>query len=1609
MPRYQLALAAFLLGTALISAVVIYLYQPTTGKIALYHDDDEALEPELAGEKDPFDVTKPEDIIDGTPLDEPAFWQQMRLRKLAVIVILALNVTLLAIAFGWSMAAGDVARTDVLALGFRLVFALYLLALSLRWVTQSNVDEHWPTTVHLSALTAAEFFLLTITAILPDTPAPAPMILRIAGHEYPIALKALWYASYALITITFAICSTVPRGPLLHFPSDQIYAEKTLATSTTRVPDNVCGLPSGSVWDVLLFSYTTKVVLLGYTAESLEIGDLPIVPADMRSTTIYLNIRNAMKRIKLPGNWHPAVGSGWALLYRLMVVNAGMLILEFVLAAVSAVLFYAPAFFLQRLVRFMEVAQPGDDRSWGWFYCAGLFGSNAITYLITGQLWSISTTTLQARMRAQMNTLLFAKTLVRKDVASSAGTSSAANTRPGTPTSPTADKDDKDKDKDEDSFHSKQQVMTLMTTDVDRVGQLAWYLFPLVDSPIELAIGTLFLYKMLGSSAFVGLAVTCFFLPINHYASKVVVNAQENLMKTRDERVALMNEILGGIRMLKFMAWERNFEKRVMAVRDKELKYQKLNYIIETAFNAIWNGSPLFVTLVSFWHYAVWRGVPLTPSVAFTSISVFNEMRFALNALPETFINILQSLVSARRIEKYMHLADVSPVPPLGEQDLAIALNSATVSWPQERGGSASSSVSSTPGKKFVLLDLNLRFPVGELSLVCGKLGSGKTLLLQALLGEADVLAGQVLCPRSPPDFIASFGGAGTNVSEDEWIVPGVCAYVPQVSWLQNATIRENILFHLPYNELRYQRTLEACALVADMKILEDGDQSEIGERGVNLSGGQKARVSLARAVYSRASILLLDDVLSAVDAHTADHLFEQCIKGDIMKGRTVILVSHHVQLCTNGASYVVALDNGRLAFEGACSDFIGSPVMTSLVQSSHVPAPGDEQPEEDNVEALAEEAAANEEDSAEGSDTAVQPSEPDAAAAAAATAAPKAKRAPRKFIEEEKRAVGRIGGAVWKCYIYACGGRGFWALFLASMVLAALVPVFENGWIRVWSNSVQNGSSRTPGWYIAVYASITCSGLLLTTWRWFVLYYGSLEASRVLYQRLLERVLFANIRFHDTINRGRLLNRFGKDFEGIDSSLSDNFGRSIINALSVTTTLCSITYVGGLSFGVAAGLIGTIYWNVAKIYGQTSRDMRRLDSVTRSPLYSIYGETISGVAVIRAFGAGSKFLRDMLRCVDTNMNPYFWMWSVNRWLSARFNLLSSVVVGITGVTTMLTPGVDAALAGFALAFASTITGDLLFLVRRFVGLEQSMVAVERVKEFSEIDQEPPEFIHPRPAPSWPSEGAIAVQDLSIRYAPDLPNVLHNLNFEIYPGEKVGVLGRTGSGKSTLALSFFRFVEPSEGRILIDGVDISSIGLTDLRSRLTIIPQDPTILSGTLRSTLDVFEEYQDAEIFEALRRVHLIPAEDTPEEVGTINANVFRNLDSPVSEGGENFSAGEKQLICMARAILKRTKVLLMDEATASVDYATDELISKTIREEFAESTIITIAHRLRTVVDYSRVMLLENGRVVEFDRPAALLSDPTSKFYGLCKAAGKEEFQVLKRMAGGDRKSVV
>ncbi|KAJ7575966.1 P-loop containing nucleoside triphosphate hydrolase protein [Mycena floridula] len=1474
-------LEIFLAGFAVVSFLIIVASQlQRTPEIA------------LSGDSHHFDVMSiPEDHVDGYPVDKDAFWKKMYWRKL----------TLSALLF-------SIVLTRALSLSFiQTAFASYTLIVCMYSLLDlDGTVWHAVSVAHLAFLTTFAAFLFGMQAIIPSSTTD--------------------YASFSLYSICASITLTMPRGPDLYFPPDKIY---TAADSVeTSVRCNTSGIHVASILDTLLCSFTTKVVLLGIRTDALNVSDLPILTADLRASVNFVKMRQSLLRIA-SWNWKPKMGSGVYLTLSLIALNGVTIVGVIIWTITLALLYYAPAFYIRLFLEYVENDEKRLDRAWGSVYVASLFLATFLLAIANGQLWSLATNTLQVRISSQLNTILFAKTLTRKDLGASSEGSDL-------------------------EFYGKSQVMTLMTTDVDRVRHLATYIYRFIDMPTQVLFGMWFLYQMIGISSFYGLATVFMFLPFNHFSFKIVIMAQEKLMKARDRRVGLTNEMLNAIRMLK-----RNFESRIIKVREDELKYQSLSFTMETLWTAVGNASPILFAVVSFWHFTVVLQQDLTPSIAFTSLTVFAELQSAISQFPETILDGIQSFISIRRIEKYLDSSEVEQVPSSIQGNLDIELHSATVSWPTRR---SSPSASTTPHSKFMLTDLNLQFPREELSLICGKLGSGKSLLLLALLGDADVLAGQIQCPRSPPDALPSF--IEDEISSEQWIVSGNCAYVPQTAWLRNQSIKDNILFNLPFDEVRYQKTLDACALIPDLLVLEEGDDSQIGERGVNLSGGQKARVSLARAVYSRASILLLDDVLSGVDAHTARHLYYRCLKGELMLGRTVLLVSHHVQLCLPGATYVVALDTGRVAFSGTPDAFKGSKVMRSLVaQTSPEPGNQEEAPTPGEVPEL-------------------NPSK------SWETRKPKP-------ILEEKRSIGRIERDVWRTYLTALGSIWYWLGFSLLMGLAGLAPVVENGWLRIWSGSYQS-PVKGAMYYVSIYAAVS---LILKTMRWFMIFSGTIQASKVLFKRLLETILFSNLRFHDTVSRGRILNRFGNDFAAIDSGLPNDFGHTLVNAVACSITFPTLFYVGGTPFVIAALVMGLFYIQVTKLYGHTSRDLRRLTSVTNSPLFTIYGDTIAGVVVIRAFGASNKFMRDMICRADTNRSPYYWQWCLNRWLSVRSNILTGTLVGTTAMIVLLTPKIDSALAEFALTFANSVAND----VRRYVSVEQHMVSVERVKEYSDLPREPAEYIEPRPDPSWPDKGGVKCDGLVIRYAPDLPDVLHGISFEIPPGEKVGVIGRTGSGKSTLALSFFRFVEATQGSIQIDGLDISTIGLTDLRRRLTIIPQDPTILSGTLRSTLDVFGEYSDLEIYDALRRVHLISAGAEQLEPG-----VFSNLDTVLSESGDNFSTGERQLLCMARAVLKHSKILIMDESHMfchSVDYATDELISQTIHQEFVSSTVITIAHRIRTIIQCDRVMILDQGRIVEFDSPRTLFDDSTSSFSLLCQATGQEEMNVLRKMANARR----
>ncbi|CEQ42894.1 SPOSA6832_04771, partial [Sporobolomyces salmonicolor] len=1647
-----------------------------------------------------------------------SFWPQMRRRKLATMAASGLVLSVELFRLGWEWSAREdfgwreaVERSsDVLF--WALVSTLCVLSFPLSNTTTS-VARHWAYTVALTVLTSASLSLTFLRIILPRStnlsilpPSDLP------PHIYVPSLVLLVLSTVFQLAVFLMVGTTRRCAPLVH------------PTQNKPVTD----LSSCSPLSYILFGWISPVLAVGLASankgESIDEKDLPMLGATDRAVNLWEEVKATQGLMDNAPKWCNA------LLYRVIVVNQRLFIWrespspfprpprvpcassspcpgyscsrylpESILATANAVLYYVPAFFLQRLVHFLEQrSDESESRSlaWGYVFCAGLLVGAVAESLVSGQLWFVSNSMLSSRIRVQLNTLIFDKTLKRKDVS---GVSPVSATASSSPSSENGD-DKKDDDQDENaSFGSKTSILALFSIDVDRVADFSVWCFSLLDAPMEIAIGTVFLYSLLGYASLIGISVAVFFLPLNHITSKLFADTQDRLMSARDRRVSLMNEVLGSIRMLKYAAIEKPFEQRILKSRDAELTQLRRNFFLEVSFQAIWSISPILCVLVSFWAYTspALMGKTLTPSTAFASLAVWNELRFALNIIPDIVVNGLQCIVSLRRIERYLGEPEVDLVPSLPSNEEAeeppIAFRKATVTWPQvdlEKKDEAGTP-NSTGMKAFELQEVEVEFPKGEMSLICGRLGSGKTLMLlctfkhnpklirvvgAALLGEVDVVSGTVSCPRSSPSAIALPSlDWDAHLTPSNWIARNQTAFVPQQAWLQNASVRDNILFGLPYRKERYEEVLEACSLVGDLAILEDGDETEIGEKGINLSGqvipGQKARVSLARAVYSRASLVLLDDVLSAVDAHTSAHIYEKCLKGPLLKGRTVLLVSHQVQLVAPGAAYVVGLENGRVSFAGSSEEFLNSSGFKDIDgddkdDKADLPAPpptGSKSPPALRNKSLAavislstpasstdvssaSEAEESSDDEEESNTARERPINGSAESDKELKTAKKA----RKLIEDEGRAVGRVSGAVWKLYLGAMGGVFFWMAFVFVFGGAKLADVAQTYWLGFWSRECasclsrpsrfapdlpslatasEGSASHSINYYLGIYAVLSILAVLIQTLQWFVLYTGTLRSSETLHRMLLHAILRAPLRFFDTQALGRIQNRFAKDLEGIDSSLPDNFGRSLMYFLGVLTTLAVIASAAP-AFLIGFALLSIAYYHHARLFSHSAREFRRLDSISKSPLFSIYGEAVAGVAIIRSYGASARFMALMLEKVSTSVTFYWYTWGVNRWLSIRFSLLSACVVSLTGYV-LITAGnkVDAALAGFTLTFSLNISNDLLFLVRRYTQLELSMVAVERIREYSLIKQEAPEIVEPRP-PAWWPQGEIEVSKLNIRYAPELPSVLHDISFSVKAGEKVGIVGATGCGKSTLASSFFRFVEAHSGSIKIDGIDISKVGLFDLRSRLTIVPQDPVILSGTLRSTLDIFGEHEDAEIYEALRRVHLIKESERPDaqEAGA-NRSVFWNLDAEVAEGGSNFSTGQRQLLCMARALLRSSRVLVLDEATASTDYTTDELITQTIRTEFAESTLLVIARenfilrpitlpaqadgrlftcpdRLRTIIDFDRILVLDKGHLIENGSPSDLIKDTTSRFHSLCRSGGRNEFRLLCRMSEGKTK---
>nr|CAG8546500.1 7537_t:CDS:10 [Entrophospora candida] len=1106
------------------------------------------------------------------------------------------------------------------------------------------------------------------------------------------------------------------------------------------------------------------------------------------------------------------------------------------------------------------------------------------------------------------------------------------------------------------------EIVNHMSVDAQRFMDLCTYLHIIWSGPLQIFLALYLLYETMGASIFAGVGVMLMMLPVNAFLAGKMRTLQKKQMVNKDERIRLMNEILNGIKVIKLYAWESAFLKKIFHVRnDLELEtLKKLGYLSSLQVFT-WSSTPFLVSFAAFAVYAFVSNQPLTYEVVFVALTLFNLLQFPLSVFPSVISSTVEASVALNRMENFLKADELDPKAVIRTKQFD-ASSGNRVEMVSVKNGIFSWSKVLDP----VLENIDLSVKIGELCAIVGRVGSGKTSLLSALLGETEKVNGEV-------------------------VVRGSVAYVPQSAWIMNATLRDNITFGYKYEPDFYDEVIESCSLKSDIAILPGGDLTEIGERGINLSGGQKARVALARAVYSRADIYLLDDTLSAVDAHVGKHIFEKVIGSNgLLRKKTRIFVTHGIHYLSQ-TDFIVMLREGKITEQGNFESLMKQKLelynlisefgQEEIVEEEEVSSPSTIETHEigkqSHVQKLEETSQSPNERRVSVASIHRRPS--------LITVRNKKQDLETNkdaIIVKEEAAKGSVQWSVYKAYAESCSTPAV-VFYITMLIIAQGAQIGTNVFLKYWSSQNDNDNVLI---YLGFYGMIGLLYSVLTIIQTIILLvFCTIRAARKLHEDMLNSVVRSPTSFFDTTPLGRILNRFSKDQYTIDEVLPRTFAGYFRTIFYVLATILVIAFSTPLFIIVIIPMI-FVYRYIQVYYLSTSRELKRLDSVTRSPIYAHFQETLGGVTTIRAYQQTDRFIEENESRLDENQKAYFPSISCNRWLAVRLEFLGSLIIfsaSILAVVTLLTTGnLDAGLVGLSVTYALSVTQALNWAVRQFCEIETNIVSVERVKEYIELPSEAPLIIHDnRPAPTWPHSGLIEYNDYSTRYREGLELVLKGVTFKIQPKEKIGIVGRTGAGKSSLTLSLFRLIEAVDGEIIVDGVNISKIGLYDLRSRLTIIPQDPILFEGTVAFNLDPFDAHDDVEIWQVLQSAHL----------KDYILKLENKLHAKVLEGGNNFSQGQRQLLCLARALLRRSPVIVLDEATASVDVETDYNIQNTIRSEFNWATLLCIAHRLRTIIDYDKVLVLEQGKVAEFDTPYNLLQKQDSLFRKLCEESNE------------------
>ncbi|XP_032894884.1 ATP-binding cassette sub-family C member 8 isoform X2 [Amblyraja radiata] len=1168
------------------------------------------------------------------------------------------------------------------------------------------------------------------------------------------------------------------------------------------------------------------------------------------------------------------------------------------------------------------------------------------------------------------------------------------------------------------------QICNLVAIDTN---QLMWFFFlspNLWAMPVQIIVGVFLLYYLLGISALIGATVIMLLAPVQYFVATKFSHAQKSTLDYSNERLRKTNELLRGIKLLKLYAWEKIFHKSVEETRHKELTCLT-SFALYTSISIFMNAAiPIAAVLTTFVvHTQLYEDADLSPAVAFASLSLFHILVTPLFLLSSVVRSTVKALVSVQKLSEFFSSEEI------GEDHSRVVLQMNTENsgkyqtiplkvinrkrptkegW-QKFDPQPMQQISVTEGDDVfikvtngfftwtsdgapTLSNIDIKIPYGQLTMIVGQVGCGKSSLLLAILGEMQKYSGLVYWNRASD---AETTEEGSSAEEDTSIdvevrKRGSVAYAAQKPWLLNRTVEENITFGNPFNKQRYRAVIDACSLQPDIDILPQGDQTQIGERGIILSGGQRQRISVARSLYQQTNVVFLDDPFSALDIHLGDHLMQDGILKMLQEEekRTVVLVTHKLQYLPH-ADWIIAMKDGTIQREGTLKDIQNSdPDLFELWKTLM-----NRQDQELEKEIVA------------GSKTALERKN--------LRRAMYSREALLKTLQEaedeaEDMAEGDDGDNLSlvlreraKMPWGACGkylslaGCLLLPLLILSQLFKHTVMVAIDYWLAKWTsdaiyvkNEVEKGNCSSTqdcyfnhSSYIIVFSILCCLGIVLCLITSIAVEWTGLKVTKELHKSLLNKVILAPMRFFETTPLGNILNRFSSDTNIIDQHIP-----ATLECLSRSTLLCVsalavISYVTPV-FVIALVPLAVVYYFIQKYFRVASRDLQQLDDSTQLPLLSHFSETVEGLTTIRALREENRFRQKLLELTDTNNIASLFLTAANRWLEVRMEYIGACVVliaAVASITNSLYYGLASGLVGLGLTYALMISNYLNWMVRNLADMEVQLGAVQRINNLLKIETENYDgLISPSQIPpNWPDEGEIKIQNLSVRYDSTLKPVLKNVNVHISPGQKVGICGRTGSGKSSFSLAFFRMVDMFEGRILIDGIDISKLPLSMLRSRLSIILQDPVLFSGSIRFNLDPEKKCTDSILWESLEIAqlkHLVKA-------------LPGGLDATVTEGGENFSLGQRQLFCLARAFVRKSSVLIMDEATASIDMETENILQKVVMTAFADRTVVTIAHRVSLILDADQIVVLFEGTVAENDSVSNLMSKD-SKFASLVKS---------------------